>query len=62
MYDTKNMMKKSDKEKNTIHVGKIQHFEKFNAFQGGYGVHEKSKKAKNRATRKENKKACSMYE
>lgn len=60
MFSTKGFKtrEEKEKEKNTIHIPAQQHFEKFNAFAGGYGAHDKSKKAKHKADRKANKKLC----
>lgn len=57
MYETKNM-KVGHETNNTIHVEHKQLMPKFNAYAGGYGAHEKSKKARHKSDRRANKKLC----
>lgn len=49
------------KANETIHFETKTITPKYNAFQGGYGCHEKSKKAKHKADRKNAKKMCLDY-
>lgn len=53
-------MKRAKKE--VIHTDiKSVVMPKYNAFQTGHGINKKSKKARNKASRKENKKFCKDY-
>ena len=63
MYDMSQWKSQEQKKKESlkIHIEKKPLFEKFNGYAGGYGVHDKDKKARHKDERRKGKKICKDY-